>query len=111
MIPPIATFKLVHESYTLDGDLSNTGVMIDVSWKEHYFRVPMCWMMRLETNTAKRFIRFAEDINTTEEMLEIISKLRVQYDAKVKFYSSFQGYKSIRFSILILILLFSRIQY
>jgi len=82
MIPPIATFKLVHESYTLDGDLSNTGVMIDVSWKEHDFRVPMCWMMRLETNTGKRFIRFAEDINTSEEMLEIISKLRVQYDAK-----------------------------
>ena len=85
MIPPIAKFKLVHESYTLDGDTNNTGVMIDVSWKEHDFRVPMCWMMRLETNAYKKFMRFFEDINTTEEMREIISKLRVQFDAKVTF--------------------------
>ena len=84
LIPPIATFKLVHESYTLDGDLANIGVMIDVSWKEHDFRVPMCWMMRLETNTMKKFMRFAEDRKTSEEMLEIIKKLRVQLDAKVK---------------------------
>ena len=86
MIPPIAKFKLVHESYSLlDDDSSNTGVMIDVSWKEHDFRVPMCWMMRLETNAYKKFIRFFEDKNTSEEMREIISKLRVQFDAKVGF--------------------------
>ena len=86
MIPPIAKFKLVHESYSLlDYDSSNTGVMIDVSWKEHDFRVPMCWMMRLETNAYKKFIRFFEDKNTSEEMREIISKLRVQFDAKVGF--------------------------
>ena len=96
MIPPIAKFKLVHESYTLDGDTNNTGVMIDVSWKEHDFRVPMCWMMRLETNAYKKFMRFFEDINTTEEMREIISKLRVQFDAKVTFsyfYTSFPFFK------------------
>jgi len=85
MIPPIAKFKLVHESYSLDGDSNNTGVMIDVSWKEHDFRVPMCWMMRLETNAYKKFMRFFEDKNTSEEMREIISKLRVQFDAKVAF--------------------------
>jgi len=84
MIPPIATFRLVHESYTLDGDLSNLGVMIDISWKEHDFRVPLCWMMRLETNTGKKFMKFVEDRKTSEEMVEIMTKLRLQFDAKEK---------------------------
>jgi len=86
LIPPIAKFKLVHESYKLTNqqlsEKDKCGVMIDINWKQHDFRLPMCWMIRLETITAKKFYDFVQDINTSEEMSEIIMKIKKQSTLK-----------------------------